>query len=57
MKNYKPGSEFSVSLVKMNKVKVFLIKLNCAPVKWALEKERGREGECLTLPLSLFKKQ
>ena len=41
----------------MNRVKNFWNRFNCAPAKWALEKERRREGECLTLPLNLFKKQ
>ena len=42
---------------KMNKLKNFWNKFNCAPAKWTLEKERRWEGECLPLPLSLFKKQ
>ena len=42
---------------KTYKVKNFWNRFNCAPAKWALEKERRREGECLTLPLNLFKKQ
>ena len=42
---------------KINKVKFFRKRFNCAPAKGALEKERRREGGCLTLPLNLFKKQ
>ena len=37
--------------------KFFEIRPNCAPAKWALEKERRWEGKCLPLPLSLFEKQ
>ena len=43
--------------MKINKLKIFWNKHNCAPAKWALEKDSKREGECLTLPLSLFQKQ
>ena len=49
--------EGTVPPSKINKVKNFWNRFNCAPAKWALEKERRREGECLTLPLNLFKKQ
>ena len=46
-----------VPLANVNRVKKFWNRFNCAPARWALEKERRREGECLTLPLNLFKKQ
>ena len=46
-----------VPRTKINKLKIFGNKLNFAPAKWALEKGSKGEGECLTLPLNLFKKQ
>ena len=46
-----------IPLANVNRVKKFWNRFNCAPARWALEKERRREGECLTLPLNLFKKQ
>ena len=51
------GKIWKLPPTKINKLKIFWNKLNCAPAKWALEKESRREGECPTLPLILFQKQ
>ena len=42
-----PQPAFWVPLTKMKRVKNFWNRFNCAPAKWALEKERRREKECL----------